>query len=83
MGAESREELLNGQVKQLNFKVDSRLFQTKGVTWRETENQSRRRKVHLQRFSEKAKELKLLAAREKMKGFEDKSNLDEESAFDR
>lgn len=39
VGADSREELLNGQVNQLNFKVDRRLFQMKDVTWRETENQ--------------------------------------------
>lgn len=38
MGAGSREELLNGQVNQLNFKVARKLFQTKGVTWRETES---------------------------------------------
>lgn len=32
MGADSREEILNGQVNQLNFKDSGKLFQTKGVT---------------------------------------------------
>jgi len=33
VGADSREELLNGQVNQLNFKESGKLFQAKGVTW--------------------------------------------------
>lgn len=44
MGADSREELLNGQVNHLNVKVARKLFQMKGVTWRETENQVQKEK---------------------------------------
>lgn len=44
MGADRREELLNGQVNQLNFKESGKLFQTKGVTWRKIENQAQKEK---------------------------------------
>lgn len=63
MGADSREDLLNGQVNQLNFKESGKLCQTKGVTWRKVENQAQKEKVPSQRFGEKTKNLELLAAR--------------------
>lgn len=44
VGADSKEEILNGQVNQLNFKNSGRLFQTKGVTWRKIENQAQKEK---------------------------------------
>lgn len=44
MGADSKEELLNGQVNQLNFKEPGKLFQTKGVMRRKIENQAQKEK---------------------------------------
>lgn len=63
VGADSREDLLNGQVNQLNFKESGKLFQTKGVMWRKTENQAQKEKVPSRRFGDKTKNLELLAAR--------------------
>lgn len=85
VGADRREELLNGQVNQQNFKESGKLFKNEGcVVEKNRESNPEGEKYICRDLVRRPKNWKFLQQeRQGVKGFEDRSNLDEESAFDK